>query len=321
MQEENKDLWTLFGKYLNRTTTPEEKQKVERWFLQLDIFKNNVFIDGNEEEQIRKQIQTKIRARIHPATSARVISTTWFRAAAAIVLLCCFAAILYVTLTGNRPQTFTYASGDEMLKNVLLPDGTSVSLNTHSTLEYTTYYNARERRVVLTGEGYFDVKADKQKPFIVQTGAVETIVLGTAFNIESYQDEQSVRVSLLRGKVSVTQTGNHEQIALLTPGYMMEFNKQDSTHRTLPAALAHPESWMDGNNNFNNIALADALLRIERQYHIAIQVNQAWLSGKTVTTQFKNTTSWQTVLGNILFVHDLEYTVADDTVRIRQADH
>lgn len=320
MQEENKDLWTLFGKYLNRTATPEEKQKFEHWFLRLDIFKNSVFIDGNEEEQIRKRIQTNIRERIHP-TSTGVISTTWFRAAAATILLCCFSAILYVTFTGNRPQTFTYSSGDEMLKNVLLPDGTSVSLNTHSTLEYTAHYNTRERRVVLTGEGYFDVKSDKQKPFIVQTGAVETNVLGTAFNIESYPDEQSVRVSLLRGKVRVTETGSHEQIALLTPGYMMEFNKHDSTHRTTPAALAHPESWMDGNINFNNIALADALLRIERQYHIAIQVDQAWLSGKTVTTQFKNTTSWQTVLGNILFVHDLEYTVADNTVRIRQTGH
>nr|WP_068890696.1 FecR family protein [Pedobacter panaciterrae] len=105
------------------------------------------------------------------------------------------AAEMMNTLTTARGETY----------QVRLPDGTSVWLNAASTLKYPASFVAhKNRRVELSGEGYFEVAKDKAHPFIVATDKQEVEVLGTHFNINSYADEPNTKTTLLEGSVRIS---------------------------------------------------------------------------------------------------------------------
>jgi ferric-dicitrate binding protein FerR (iron transport regulator) len=92
-----------------------------------------------------------------------------------------------------------------------LPDGTQVWLNAGSKLEYTTNYNRKNREVRLTGEGYFKVKTNANKPFIVRTKEISIKAIGTAFNVKAYPDEKQVTTTLVEGKVKLEGIGENNK--------------------------------------------------------------------------------------------------------------
>ncbi len=96
-------------------------------------------------------------------------------------------------------------------------------LNRASRLQWTNNFNRTERRVSLTGEGYFKIHHDSKRPFIVESAGLEVKALGTAFTVEAYNEESEMRVALLNGKVQVTDSGKVMQRALLTPGQFMRY--------------------------------------------------------------------------------------------------
>lgn len=89
-------------------------------------------------------------------------------------------------------------------REVRLPDGSIVILNSDSKLSYNPDFNGKTREVVLEGEAYFDVTKQPNKPFIVHAGGIKVKVLGTAFNIKNYKDERNIETTLLRGQIEVT---------------------------------------------------------------------------------------------------------------------
>lgn len=94
------------------------------------------------------------------------------------------------------------------LYHLRLPDGTRVTLNASSSLRYPTQFTGDERRVYMTGEGYFEVAPDKALPFRVEAatknGALVVEAVGTAFNVNTYRDEPEPTATLVEGKVSVS---------------------------------------------------------------------------------------------------------------------
>lgn len=86
---------------------------------------------------------------------------------------------------------------------VVLPDGSKVWLNAASSLKYPVSFNNRQRTVELTGEAYFDITPDKNKPFTVQVNNMEVQVLGTSFNVTAYPEEKSIKTTLITGAVNV----------------------------------------------------------------------------------------------------------------------
>ena len=114
----------------------------------------------------------------------------------------------------NASNTLSTARGETY--QVRLPDGSLVYLNAASSLTYTPSLIENGKRVVkLTGEGYFEVAKDKQHPFVVKTGRQEVEVLGTHFNISSYQDDEAEKTTLLEGSVKLSAAGSSK---VLKPG-------------------------------------------------------------------------------------------------------
>ncbi|MCL2561931.1 MAG: FecR domain-containing protein [Rikenellaceae bacterium] len=146
---------------------------------------------------------------------------------------------------------------------IALEDGTHVWLNADSKLHFPAVFGKTERRVILEGEGYFDVKSDSQRPFIVETANQQLTILGTQFNLSAYPDEQKTLTTLVEGSVFLSVTGGGSttvlkpgQQAVLSPEGLIvnEVNTRDIS------------IWRDGVFKFDGCTLSEVFIKLSRWY-------------------------------------------------------
>jgi ferric-dicitrate binding protein FerR (iron transport regulator) len=161
---------------------------------------------------------------------------------------------------------------------VTLPDGTSVWLNAASSVTFPTAFT-KERAVTITGEVYFDISPDKVKPFIVSTHDIKIKVLGTSFNINAYDNEQSVKTTLVNGSVQVLAAENTslQQQVLLQPGQQARWaagasNQPDRKVLSIVPSVELDKviAWKHGLFDFNGVDLQEQMRQIERWYDVEI---------------------------------------------------
>lgn len=112
--------------------------------------------------------------------------------------------------------------------SLTLSDGTKVWLNAESSLRYPVAFTGSERNVEITGEAYFEVSKDPQRQFNVSSRGLTTAVLGTSFNVNTYADEPSMKVTLLEGSVQVNYRSNEK--VMLKPGEQASVNNSSKLH-------------------------------------------------------------------------------------------
>jgi len=100
---------------------------------------------------------------------------------------------------------------------IILPDGSKVWLNAGSKITYDKTFGEMIRNVKLTGEAYFDVVHNAEKPFVIHTTTMDIKVLGTEFNVKSYPDESTTEASLIRGSIEVTLNDKRAEKILMKP--------------------------------------------------------------------------------------------------------
>lgn len=157
---------------------------------------------------------------------------------------------------------------------LVLSDGSKVWLNSESSLRYPVAFGATERQVEITGEAYFEV-AKKAQPFKVAVagkGVVE--VLGTHFNINSYQDETYTKVTLLEGSVKVYLQPNGAGAIAIQPGqqalYLSDQQKQTAIQVKNGIDLSAVVAWKNGYFNFDNSDLKSVLRQLSRWYNVDV---------------------------------------------------
>lgn len=165
--------------------------------------------------------------------------------------------LLYNTITTPRGGQY----------QIVLPDETKVWLNAESSLRFPTSFTGKERNVELTGEGYFEVAPDKDKPFLVTAGQTATCVLGTHFNIMAYGDENAVKTTLLQGSVKMEQ-GN--LYSLLQPGQQGTFDVLNATLTTKAVNTRAAIAWKDGFYYFDRTPVQSVMRQIARWYNVEI---------------------------------------------------
>lgn len=163
---------------------------------------------------------------------------------------------------------------------IVLFDGTKVWLNAASSLTYPTVFSGDERKVVLKGEGYFEVAKNEDVPFKVQTDRQEIVVLGTHFNVNSYEDEGVTKTTLLEGSVRVTSVSfdtEKEAIAgfqgasvLLKPG--QQANLLGNNEINISTVDANKGiAWKKGIFSFNDSNIEAVILEFSRWYNVDIE--------------------------------------------------
>lgn len=152
-----------------------------------------------------------------------------------------------------------------------LPDGTQVWLNAASSLRYPTVFTGTERKVELTGEGYFEIAKNTKMPFRVKVDTREDIlVLGTHFNVNAYENERTLNTTLLEGSVRVVDLGQQqtEKPVVLKPGQQAQIRSEMIVvdNSDLDKVMA----WKNGAFNFEGLGLAAAMRQLERWYDIKV---------------------------------------------------
>ncbi|MFV0592014.1 MAG: FecR family protein [Draconibacterium sp.] len=152
---------------------------------------------------------------------------------------------------------------------LVLSDGTKVALNANSTLKYPVQFSKHERRVEISGEAFFEVTHDSERPFrVVDVYGNQVEVKGTSFDVKAYPDESISLVALVEGAV-VFQTKEHEQIDL-TPGYGISFYSDDNTFSKKPVNIEEITAWKNGRFIFDDKPLEYIITNISRWYGIKL---------------------------------------------------
>jgi len=157
---------------------------------------------------------------------------------------------------------------------VLLPDGTRVSLNAATTITFpTSFEGLKERKVKINGEAYFEVTPNKSMPFKVEMNTQEIVVLGTHFNANNYADEPSVRTTLLEGAVKIFVADGGSVIdrpsVILKPGQQAQLINGKLNVKEVDA-----QSFVDWKNNifaFTGTELEEAMRQLSRWYDVKVE--------------------------------------------------
>jgi ferric-dicitrate binding protein FerR (iron transport regulator) len=166
------------------------------------------------------------------------------------------------------PQYNTISTPRGGQYQVVLPDGSQVWLNAASSLRFPVAFTGKDRPVTLTGEAYFEVAQQADKPFIVRTRGMQVNVLGTHFNVMAYPDEGHVKTTLVEGAVSVSQ-GN--ATSLMKPGQQASINDNGSNFNISRPDLEDVMAWKEGEFRFRKTDISMIMRQIARWYDVDIE--------------------------------------------------
>lgn len=161
---------------------------------------------------------------------------------------------------------------------IMLADGSKVWLNSGSTLTFPSKFNGKKRMVGLDGEGFFEVKSDKEHPFIVSTSKYQVKAVGTSFNIYDYQDSPQFEAALLNGKVEVTTNAKKSSVVILTPNQRAALCQ--GVLKVKPIENANNYLWRKGILYFNE-PLLEVFDKLQEYYDIEFQIRNSSLTRKS----------------------------------------
>ena len=161
---------------------------------------------------------------------------------------------------------------------IMLADGSKVWLNSGSTLTFPSKFNGKKRMVELDGEGFFEVKSDKEHPFIVSTSKYQVKAVGTSFNIYDYQDSPQFEAALLNGKVEVTTNAKKSSVVILTPNQRAALCQ--GVLKVKPIENANNYLWRKGILYFNE-PLLEGFDKLQEYYDIEFQIRNSSLTRKS----------------------------------------
>ncbi|WP_222536842.1 FecR family protein [Pedobacter polysacchareus] len=246
----------------------------------------------------------------------------WLGAAAAVVA----AMSIFILFNKNRPvltevvQTAwtTKTSAPGKITNIILPDSTEILLNAGSSISFpNNFRQASMRTVKLVGEAYFKVKRDPNHPFVVHSSNIQTLVLGTSFNISAW-GKSSPEVTVLTGKVAVSRDSAGKQSAAiqllpnqkagvdLTSGLL--YRKQLEDART---AIG----WTEGKMTFDQTPMEEVFATIERRYGVQVVTDRSFKDCK-LSAKFGNI-NIKEVLQTLQMTLDIHYTINKQTIYIK----
>ncbi|MCD7900508.1 MAG: FecR domain-containing protein [Bacteroides sp.] len=211
----------------------------------------------------------------------------YFKYVAAILLLISgswiAAYFYYHTLWTDGISYNTIQVPAGQYASLTLSDGTEVWMNARSSLTYPSLFKGKERRIELTGEAYFKVTENKERPFVVSTSTLHVKVLGTTFNVKNNKGSSATDVSLLNGSVEVTLTRNPSKPIRLQP--MQNLNYDNKKIKITHLQDENDFLWKQGILFFDELPLSEIAKRIEWHYDTKIiienpKIGQQIYSGK-----------------------------------------
>jgi len=297
----------LLIKFINNDCTAEEISRVSSFLQQpgTDEFfeeilnerwKENSDDDLLDEVQMRNwEEQFNERIVKHQSTGKVKFKLPSFYRYAAIWAILILGAGIFGLYQFDRKGTSgtvvmletTTAAGK--LMKVQLADGTTVYLNAASRLRYPERFDGKTREVTLEGEAFFEVKHDQQHPFLVHADRLNIHVLGTSFNVRSYQNDEDIAVTVATGKVGVTvPLANERKANFLLPNKELNYHKNSTKIQISTVNAEDSRAWETASFIFNYETLENISKRLSRWYNISFVCRNQQLLRQRFKLKLKN---------------------------------
>jgi ferric-dicitrate binding protein FerR (iron transport regulator) len=295
----------LLEKYINGDCTHDEVALVKQWYQSFQS--NDDYISGislEEENALEEKIYNHILNNIGiPAEAAgeeepvipakRYFITKWYAIAGIAASILVLAGVFYVSRQQQKIKNMPVADVSEqqieMITNnsvqiykVALPDNSVVWIKPHTQISFPRVFDTKSRMVTISGEGFFEVTKNPDRPFIINSRAIVTKVWGTSFLVRDDDLSNSAEVSVVTGKVSVSvkTASNNGQNATLTlaKGEVMLYPHQKAIylvdqHILKPETIENEEPlqiWKHVNLAFDNKPLRDIIPVLDEKFHTHI---------------------------------------------------
>lgn len=307
----------LFG---NNSYSARTQRKVQQWLADEEHVdeKNEALCElwkQAGEQRVPNGMQQSIRRMqqnlgIQSDTSRRNYQLLMWRAAA-IFLLAVSSVSIYLMLEKNRPERDLVECfiPTAEIRELTLPDGTHVMLNSESTLLYPDQFTGETRSVYLIGEANFKVKPDKKHPFIVKANDCQITALGTEFNVNVYPESNELIATLLEGRVKV-EFNNLMSNVILKPTEQLIYNKHTKAHNLRLPEISDVTAWQRGELVFSNMHLEDIFTNLERKFPYAFVYSLHSLKKNTYSFRFRNQATLEEVMEIISqVVGDVNYVI------------
>lgn len=349
-------IWELLSLKYNNEISPEQLAELGQLLQEnQDVLQVNEFLSALHELPIYSQfsaadedrnrriieagLQAEAPADVVPIRRRSPAPRVWL--VAALALIVASVAILWGARWQRRPAEASplsevVASGGSKTK-VILPDGSSIILNTGSRISYNKDFGVHDRQISLNGEAFFDIAKNENIPLTVHAGNVTILVMGTAFNVRAYAEDSIVETSLIRGLIEVWSNTDSIRKVLLRPREKIIIGKTTRVTSDDKDKPVHKEerdifsldkiktnaadssiteiAWTRDKLVFQREAFLSLSKKMERWYNVKIIFSDPAMAQLEFTGSFEKETLVE-ALEALRQTEDFNYTIENRTVTI-----
>lgn len=301
---------TLY-KFFANLASKAEKEAVKHW-LEEDpshqqwLLKERAFYDA-----MMLVDERKLTAAHRPVYSFRKLTQQTMKWAAVLLVAFISSYMFFNARQSSYDEaTNTISVPPGQRVNLSLSDGTKVCLNAGSTFTYPALFAGNTRKVKLDGEAFFDVSANKEKPFIVHTDICDVEVLGTKFNVDAYKKEKTFSTALMEGKVKVKNNAQPLNVIYLSPNNKVML--KDGQLKVSNICDYDVYRWKEGLICFTNLNFVDLMKRIEKYYGINLVIENPSLAKHSFSGKFRISDGIENLLRVLQKDVSYRYTRSED---------
>lgn len=302
-----------FENLMHRFPKKERKEVEEVWRLSKKARHRKHLSSDEEIEEALQNVHFRIDEKKKSEKKGSNISGFILRNARYLV-----AAVALIVLGFGFftvPKTITVPNAE--ITVIELPDGSSVEMNSGSTLRYNRLFGYINRSLTLNGEAYFSV-LEGEKPFIVEANGSAIEVTGTEFNVRSWSTDpgSETTVTVTEGNVEFYLAGNRSNKVSLMAGQTSRLNVEMSTPAQPAASTDENLAWLEKRMVFQEEPLIVILHDLERNFDVEIELDAEKMEFETLTAYYNQPANIETILEDICTVKGLRYTKTSSGFRI-----
>ncbi|MBK6445166.1 MAG: FecR domain-containing protein [Bacteroidetes bacterium] len=301
MKNKFENIEDLIAKFLAGEASAEEIQILEEWkSLHADNLRefnqmNMLFTESATLKPLLSVNSDKAWLAIQQAIQlekGRVVQLhkrsnlqTALRIAAIFIFMAMIGAVIYFMTSPLTGSEHEIATGDTIQKS-MLPDGSEITLNKHSSIQYASNAYSKKRVVKLKGEAFFDVKHNETVPFIVEAGELQIQDIGTAFNVNARQNSGIIFVSVVSGEVKIITA--EDKSILLSAGEAASYNSATMELKKSEEIDRNASAYKDKIFIFENAELIHVLKTLNDIYYSDLRIGDDKISSCRITVSFNN---------------------------------
>jgi ferric-dicitrate binding protein FerR (iron transport regulator) len=213
--------------------------------------------------------------------------TKFLRVAAIFILVAVSVPVIYYYLRNDQIATQHLVAQNSTIESKL-PDGSSVTLNAGSTLEYPQKFKGSKRTVALKGEAYFNVVHNEDKPFVIEANDIRVKDIGTSFYINTNSSDGQGEVILTSGKVAVYYKNTPDKVTILEPGEKAVFSKTEQKIIKTKNDDVNYMAFKTKELIFANTPLGDVVKELNSVYHSNITLKNKKIANYTLSGNYTN---------------------------------